>query len=343
MVGIGSALSAAAKAKKFKLDPTTMAEIASKIGGEELGERSKPALDAAAPELPAFDGEAVLATGGGRRATRKAVEGKGDVFSRLGDYFSSGEGKAALFRFGAGTLQGGMGKGAQAAIDFTDGRRADREKARQFDLMQGLRERGVNIDEFQAEDASARGWGAIGVDEAQLREASRHNQAQEGLTARGQDVDRYGISTRAQVDVRGQDVSRANNTDDNAVSMRGQDVTREGNNLDYNASIYGTNVGFMGATQRAAAGIGSRGPVPTVTTSTVQDAKPPVNRWFGPDEPGSPKVTTTVRTPMGSPAAPAAAAPPAAAIQALRDNPGLKVEFEAKYGPGSAAPYLGGR
>jgi hypothetical protein len=57
------------------------------------------------------------------------------------------------------------------------------------------------------------------------------------------------------------------------------------------------------------------------------------------------KRDTVLRRPVGGPPAPSAAtqtaAVPQGAVAALKQNPFLRDQFEAKYGPGSAARVLG--
>jgi hypothetical protein len=105
----------------------------------------------------------------------------------------------------------------------------------------------------------------------------------------------------------------------------------------YGANIYGTNVGYAAdMAKTAAAGIGSKaGAIPYTETKTKTPAKRP---WFGD---ATPATETTTHIPMV--VAPAAGAAPANAIAALRANPNLRGQFDAKYGAGSSAQYLGGR
>src|SRR5690606_25829984 len=78
------------------------------------------------------------------------AERRGGILGRIGDFLASDEGRAALLRSGAATLSGGLGAGVQAGAEFVDQRRRQTEDTRRFDLAQKLRERGVDIDEFNA-------------------------------------------------------------------------------------------------------------------------------------------------------------------------------------------------
>lgn len=322
-----------------------------------IGSQSRFAIT---PEMlakvgPSFEGTPIIPVQGADRSALELGQSMGrseapiaaalkhqSLFDRMGSnissFLSSPEGRAELMRSGAATMTGGLGAGVTAATNYADQRRHDAEGARRFDLESALKERGVNIDAFRAATDADLGTGKLALEEGDLEERGRHNRAGEGLEARSQNVQKYGIDTGAQTQRRGQDVQRYGIDTDAATSRRGQDVGDRNSQRDYDASIYGSNMGYMASTARAA-GIGSN--QPRVSVATTQPARPGVNHFFAADEPPQPKVTTTVSSPM----APAGRfpPPPPEAIQALRDHPGLQAEFEGKYGPGSAMQFLGGR
>jgi hypothetical protein len=120
---------------------------------------------------------------------------------RIGDFLGSDEGRAALLRSGAATLQGGLGAGIQAGADFVDRRRHERAAAASADADRQLdRERMNNTYNL--------GLGRLGIDSENSLETSRHNRAVEGNDTYRVDADLYkhrnpsgDVRTRAAVDL----------------------------------------------------------------------------------------------------------------------------------------------
>lgn len=270
----------------------SLADIMADIKGEDQGPAPTAApMMAAAPEPQATvapNVPAMLAN------VPDNMQGKKPgFFDRVGDYLHQPGVSAALFRSGAATIDGGLGAGLQAGANYMDTQKAQNAKLAQQAFDNAI-ETGkldlAKLTEAQKIDLARMG---VNVDIARLGETSRHNRADEGLTANDQRVKIYGIDTNAKTAVRGQDVSVLNNNSSNAQS----DVN---NQRSTGASIYGTNMGYAGTV----AGIGSKNPGYSETATTTPSA-PGSNGFFGlGSTPPAPKVVTTTRIPL-------AAVPPA--------------------------------
>lgn len=66
---------------------------------------------------------------------------------RIGDFLHSDEGRAALLRSGAATLQGGLGAGIQAGANFMDERRHERDSTATENHRLDLQERHLNNED----------------------------------------------------------------------------------------------------------------------------------------------------------------------------------------------------
>lgn len=255
--------------------------------------------------------------------------GGGGVLDKIGAFLKSDQGKAALLRSGAATLDGGLGAGIKAGAGYIDDQKATAAKSKQQGFENALATGKLDLDKLSQQQKNDLGLMGVDVDLRQLGETSRHNKAGEGIDVRGQNVS-----------MRGQDVTRANSVDGDATS-------RANNAAQVGASIYGKNLDYMTEGQKLAAGIGSKQPTAFTETQTVQpkqDGYSPgfLARGLGYEPtPATPKTITTTRVPMA--AAGVTASPPAEAIAALKSNPNLRPQFEAKYGPGSASQFMGGR
>jgi hypothetical protein len=100
------------------------------------------------------------------------------LLGRVGDFLHSDEGRAALLRSGAATLQGGLGAGINAGADFMDHRRHERnamDSAEADRLVRGQ----------QIQNAYNLGLGRLDVDAQNAGESARHNRAVEGNTEYG--------------------------------------------------------------------------------------------------------------------------------------------------------------
>lgn len=263
---------------------------------------------------------------------------------RVGDFLQDDRGRAALLRSAGATLEGGLGAGIKAGADYYTGRQDADAKAEQNQAELAIRERQNDLTEIR--DTQNYHTGLMGVTNQSDANRIRETESERNF--------RLGIRD-GDIRIRQQDVGLQDNREQRGVIMRGQDIglqdnregrttTERGQDLSYGASIYGDNMDYIRGGGRGAAGIGSKGggyveretKIPGRTEGGLLGIG-------GTDIPG---YTEKTRIPM-APGMPGVVAPmaqpPAAAVAALKRDPSLKGEFERKFGPGSAAEYLGGR
>jgi hypothetical protein len=138
---------------------------------------------------------------------------KRGMFAGIGDFIRSDDGRAALLRSGAATLQGGLGAGILAGAEEMDRRKAAGIASRRYADELGLKTAslgidkqradqegeyrqgqvlatmaGVKVDADKAASTNEIARGKLELDRAELAEAIRKNRNGEALTARQIDV-----------------------------------------------------------------------------------------------------------------------------------------------------------
>jgi hypothetical protein len=275
---------------------------------------------------------AVDPTGSGVTGEMIAAAKNPNLWDRLNAATGGAQGSGAFLR-AAGALfdGGGLGGAIRAGTGYMDDQKAIASHAQQQGFTNNLALRDADLAQLRQQQANDLGWAGVANQASSIDETGRHNRAGEMIDANGQRIQLHGIDTQAATAQRGQ-------TLDFTKGMAGIAQDDTASQRTHDASIYGTNVQYLAdAGKTAAAGIGSKaGAIPYTETKVKTPAS---NSWFGPSTPASETTTHMPMAPVVAPATPA----PAAAIAALKGNPNLRMQFEAKYGTGSAAQYLGGR
>ena len=164
----------------------TMPDILSKPSGAPPMAPAMP-MGAPPPQLamPAMAAPETSGMGGLMNTMEPAKRlTKPGVFDRIGDFINSDEGRGALLRSGAATLQGGLGAGVAAGANWIDKRKADAAGQDRWDKTFGLQEKGVKIDQQTADTNTLTKAASIeqaavnaGIDMAKLRAAIEKDRA----------------------------------------------------------------------------------------------------------------------------------------------------------------------
>jgi len=312
-----------------KKKPSPLALVAA--GGGEGGDAPRYPMDERIPRQPEpFDfmkkgnSEAPIdATGGVDDAlSSNAAAKKRGLFSGIGDALKDPTTRAALFRSGAATIDGGLGAGAKAAAGYMDDKRDYDEKKRQWELGHQLDETRVGIEQQRADDSRQGIDDNYNINRGQLAETTEHHRGSRRLeqnriisgdrqNVRDNSTRRYGI-----------DVGDANDDADRTYRYDDLDFRR------YDSAAERADRQAQREAQYGRPGY--------VRRKRVFDAIPEGTDkpgWFTGSYDAQPKVEEEGDFPL----------PPQSAIDALKGNPRLQVEFDRKYGPGASAEYLGQR
>lgn len=159
-------------------DPSVGAEVGPEAQGGNVFDQL-PTMSGGTPEIFGEHGmdpiKAALAA--------NAAKPRG-FMDRIGDFLHSDEGRGALLRSGAATLNGGLGAGIQAGADFVDHRRHERAVTAASDADRAERSR-----EFDATDAFR--TGQLDLTRDQNHETAEHYRRGDMNDSRRIDADLY--------------------------------------------------------------------------------------------------------------------------------------------------------
>lgn len=154
----------------------------------------------------------------------------GGIFDRIGDFVNSDQGRGALLRSGAATLQGGLGAGISAGANWMDQQKLAAADAAHKQRVFGLQQQGVAIDQQRADTDALYKAGQLeqeavksGIDISKLNETIRKNMAGERLDAEEMAIEVWAKKMGFAID-------RA------SIAQREADSQR-----DYSASTYSTD------------------------------------------------------------------------------------------------------
>lgn len=211
----------------------------------------------------------------------------GGIFGRIRDFVTSDEGRAALLRSGAATIDGGIGAGISAGANYVDQRHATMA-ARDAALQElALKDRGLQIDQQRA-DAGDR----------QVQNNYDLGVAEQGNKATANDIAAYRAKTEAMLRRAGIDVDLKKIEQDDKNNQRNNDTSRRGQDLSYDATTRGQDLSYGSATRgqdnaRYIADLNRAGATgDKVATTTVQPAES--GGFFGTAKPA--ETTISQRT-----------------------------------------------
>lgn len=199
------------------------------------------------------------------------------IFDRIKQFISSDDGRAALLRSGAATLQGGLGAGIEAGVGEIDRRKAAGIASRQYADKLALEKRGQEIDQQRVdqdgtykENQALATMAGVNVDAQRAAETGRTNREKER-------TDRLEL----------EEAIRKNRNGEQLTTRQIQ-VMEQNNIRSTNASIYGTDSArttalgaraVAAAPQKQAVAISGGGKKPTLNvTATAANPMAPATQ-----------------------------------------------------------------
>lgn len=162
------------------------------------------------------------------------------ILDRIGGFLGSDDGKAALLRSGAATLQGGLGAGILAGANYIDQQKAQRREDARDQREFGLKERGVANTEKATTADIDQGYKRIGQQDRAIDNDYDLGVLGQDTARRGQDLNFKSNQMSNDTTRRGQDLNLTSDREQRTLTSsegdKNRQVQRENNLLDYGAS-----------------------------------------------------------------------------------------------------------
>jgi hypothetical protein len=230
------------------------------------------------------------------------------IFDRIGDFINSDEGRGALLRSGAATMQGGLGAGIAAGAGWMDQRRMEKAKQGQWEAEHAQNKRKVDIDQQQANQTGMYQQGQLGNATTKLKMDAVRMAHIRDKELRDMDLSEEELAFKRQA--HRDDVALGYRRD--STQRRGQDVQRE------------THYAPSGSTQYT---------VDAQNERWAAEQESENGAWNDVDLDTGDGVKVSGRYPR----------PTMQSITVARQNPSMQAAFDLQYGPGSYNRLVGAK